>query len=98
VLHRLPEQIDPLKPDVVLVWCGADNSWNVEKAEDDVSPATWEDRMQRSLMRLRLYKLWRVWVHQEKIVADIAGQQFGDRLEHQNTGIVPAAHPGRRLG
>jgi hypothetical protein len=57
----VPAWLADYDPDVLIVWAGVNNAWN--SAEVDGAPASIRDRLDRILLRSRLYKLVRVQLH-----------------------------------
>jgi lysophospholipase L1-like esterase len=91
VRNRLPAQLDRLRPDVVLVWCGVNDVWN--RLEEDLPPGSLCSPVQSFVTGLRLTRLARVWLQSEEIEQqqDIAGHSFGDRPRFS---LVPGAPTG----
>jgi hypothetical protein len=67
VRRRLPANVARYGPDIVLVWCGANNVWNSSELEG-VDAATQLDAL---ALRSRLYRLLRVWQHDRAIEASV---------------------------
>jgi lysophospholipase L1-like esterase len=69
VRNRLPLWLSRYEPDVVIVWSGANDSWNVSELEDDA--ATLSTRLESLALRSRLYRLVRVRLHDLRLEADV---------------------------
>jgi hypothetical protein len=54
--NRLERQVMQLRPDLVMVWVGINNYWNVIEASGPESRATWQV-IRRALMPLKLFRL-----------------------------------------
>ncbi len=62
ILRRLPVWLSRGQPDVVLIWIGVNNAWNVADMDrDDVFV------LDEWLLRSRLYKTVRVWLHDHEL-------------------------------
>ena len=69
VRRRLPANVARYAPDIVLVWCGANDFWNTSELEGPgVRAAT---RLDALALRSRLYRLLRVWQHDRAIEASV---------------------------
>jgi lysophospholipase L1-like esterase len=58
VLERLPDQLATYRPDVVLVWAGMNNYWNLKGRDDDPERDRW--RVWRDLRLVRFLRLLRL--------------------------------------
>lgn len=56
VANRLERQVLQLRPDLVIVWVGINNEWNVVEASGPESEGSWA-AIRRGLMSLRLFRL-----------------------------------------
>jgi hypothetical protein len=54
--NRLERQMLQLRPDLVMVWVGINNHWNVVEASGPGSQGAWP-ALRRALMRLKLFRL-----------------------------------------
>jgi hypothetical protein len=61
VRNHLPAQVEKYRPDIVVVWGGANNTWNI--AEVDDQSATWRMWLASVVNRIRIYRFMRIWVH-----------------------------------
>ena len=80
VRHRLSLQLTRWEPDLVLLWCGVNNTWN--RAERTRKPSPLQ-RLDGLAVRSRVYRLARVWIHDWSMVR--AFELSGGRH------VVPAA-------
>jgi len=81
VRRRLPANVARYGPDIVLVWCGANNVWNSSEFEGaDVGAATQLDAL---ALRSRLYRLLRVWQHGRAIEASIDASVRSDGVRQE---------------
>jgi hypothetical protein len=64
VLHRLPVYVSLYQPDVVIVWCGINNAWNIS---EDGTMSGWRARLDGVASRFRLYRMVRVWLHDRQL-------------------------------
>jgi lysophospholipase L1-like esterase len=71
--HRVPDWLADYEPDVLIVWAGVNNAWN--SAEVDAAPTSIQDRLDRILLRSRLYKLVRVQLHSGELERQVEHQR-----------------------
>lgn len=74
--HRVPTWLARYEPDVLVVWAGVNNGWNTAET-GEASSGLLED-LDRWLLRSRVYKLARVWLHDrslERVVGSGAAGQ-----------------------
>jgi lysophospholipase L1-like esterase len=75
VRSRLSTLVGRLHPDVVIVWCGANDAWNrLETAAD----ASWRERLEGFAMRSRLYRLVVVALHDRSLAPDTEAANRAD--------------------
>jgi lysophospholipase L1-like esterase len=67
VRSRLPTFVGRLHPDLVIIWCGVNDSWN---RLEPSSSASWRERLQGLAMRSRLYRLLVVTLHDRSLERD----------------------------
>jgi len=67
--RRLPDYVSLYGPEVVVVWAGVNNSWNL--AEVDMKDSGWRVRMDAFAIRSRLYRLVRVRLHDLRLERDV---------------------------
>jgi hypothetical protein len=104
VANRLERQIAELRPDLVIVWVGINNSWNSTETEDWAVGGPWS-RLQRFALRSRLVRLALVaWVtrpgatpleptREERLAmrrGDLPGRR-GDRFERRDEPLTDDA-------
>src|SRR6185503_5004959 len=87
-------------PDVVIVWCGVNNSWN-RSGPDDVR-ASWKVRLDTWASRhVRLLRLARTWLHDRELdaeLAQLAGRAPEVMAERNADGTVASVIvPGRGI-
>jgi lysophospholipase L1-like esterase len=75
VRGQLRAALSQYRPDLVVIWCGADNAWN--RSESTAHPSDWSARLERASTQWRLYRLIRTWLHDRN-------------LEHAFDQVVPA--------
>ena len=63
LLNLLGVSLAHWNPDIVVVWCGVNNTWNNAERQAN-SWRTWLDAL---ALRLRLYRLARVWLHERAL-------------------------------
>jgi lysophospholipase L1-like esterase len=81
VRRRLPAHVARYGPDIVLVWCGANNVWNSSELEGTgVGAATQLDAL---ALRSRLYRLLRVWQHSRAIEASVGASVRSDGVRQE---------------
>lgn len=81
IRRRLPANVARYDPDIVLVWCGANNVWNSSELEGaDVGAAT---RLDALALRSRLYRLLRVWQHSRAIEASVGASVRSDGVRQE---------------
>jgi lysophospholipase L1-like esterase len=68
--HRLPAYAARYNPEVLIVWAGINNLWNL--AEIDDPEATWRTWLTARLHALRIYRFVRVWQHARSLEAAAA--------------------------
>jgi GDSL-like lipase/acylhydrolase family protein len=68
VRNRLSAQITKYRPDTVIVWCGANNTWNRAEVTADSRPSTW---LTDVLNASRLYRFVRVGIHDLRLERDL---------------------------
>jgi len=88
VRNRLGVNLARWRPDIVVLWCGVNNLWNnAERASTDPTTAldTWA-------LRLRTYKLVRVWLHDRQLAAGVRRDVEGGR--HR---LVPLGADGHEI-
>ncbi len=69
VLNRVPGQVRRHRASMVLVWVGVNDAWNL--TEIDAAPASRLRRLDGWATRSRLYRLWRVWLHEQWVKRDL---------------------------
>jgi len=85
VRNRLPMQVANYQPDVVVVWCGANNAWNHAEVDDGSSGmSAW---LEPIVGRSRLYRFTRVWLHDLWLERDF--QSLQRDLRSAATGRIP---------
>ena len=89
VRNRLPLNLARWEPDIVIVWCGLNNTWN--SAESDSRNLTgWLDRM---FLRLKVYKLVRVLMHDRSLYVaageHLSGQRHNLETVNRHSQRVP---------
>jgi lysophospholipase L1-like esterase len=67
VRNRLSAQIAQYRPDTVVVWCGANNTWNRAEVADDARPSTW---LSDVLNSSRVIRFVRVALHDLRLERD----------------------------
>ncbi len=76
VRNRLPLHLARWNPDLVLLWCGVNNTYNqLERANP--SPL---QRLDAFAWRARVYRLARVWVHDWTLVGEVEREISGGRM------------------
>ncbi len=68
VRHRLSLHLARWEPDLVLLWCGVNNTWN--RAEKTKRPSPVE-RLDGLAVRSRLYRLARVWINDWRMMREV---------------------------
>jgi lysophospholipase L1-like esterase len=86
VRNRLAAQIAKYRPDTVIVWCGANNTWNRAEATADSRPSTW---LSDVLNASRLYRFVRVGIHDLRLERDL--RTVGQDLRGTVSGRVTRA-------
>lgn len=89
VRNRLPLNLARWEPDIVVFWCGVNNAWN--SAESDAQTFTgWLDRL---FLRLKVYKLARVLMHDRSLYVaageHLSGQRHKLETVNRTTQRVP---------
>lgn len=64
VRERLPVWVRRYEPDVVLVWCGVNDAWNLTGARQSGGLSPWVDAL---LSRSKAYRFLAVWSHDRKL-------------------------------
>lgn len=84
VRNRLSRYAARYEPDLILVWVGQNNMWN--QAEVAGSDASWTTRLDGILYHIRLYRLVRVWLHDQSLgaVAAAINREQPTRKQQQN--------------
>ncbi len=81
VRRRLPANLARYAPDIVLVWCGANNFWNSSELEGaGVGAMT---QLDAHALRSRLYRLFRVWQHDRAIEASVGASVRSDGVRQE---------------
>lgn len=81
VRRRLPANVARYDPDIVLLWCGANNVWNSSELEKtDVGAVAQLDAL---ALRSRLYRLLRVWQHDRAIEASVGVSVRSDGVRQE---------------
>lgn len=78
VLEQLRSELPRYRPEVVIVWCGANNAWN--RSTTSRGRRTWRARLEEWALRLRVYRFVRVWASHrslDRLAAELgAGQRY----------------------
>ena len=74
VRNRLPVWLSRHAPDLVVVWVGINNSWNV--AEVERAPGAGSALLSGLATHSRLYRLVRVWLHDRRLERVVAGADW----------------------
>jgi lysophospholipase L1-like esterase len=86
VRNRLPQWIAELRPTVIVVVVGVNNTWN--EAGFRLPGEPWTSRLRQALLHLRLVRLVEVWRAHRALDATLDHNQlpFGDRPEYRLDG------------
>jgi lysophospholipase L1-like esterase len=87
VLNRLPLNVDRLSPDLVIVWCGINDAWNLSELSDD--PGGWAAWLDRVAVRSRLYRLLRVRLHDWRFERDLSAVQAKEGTRYRIASDAP---------
>ena len=69
VLNRVPGQVRRHQASMVLVWVGVNDAWNLTEVKLPSAPLL--VRLDGWATRSRLYRLWRVWLHERWVQRDL---------------------------
>lgn len=67
VRNRLPVNLARWQPDILILWCGVNNTWNNAEVETE----NWLKWLDGQLLWFRTYKFVRVFLHDRALAADV---------------------------
>jgi lysophospholipase L1-like esterase len=70
VRNRLDDNLSRFQPDLVILWVGVNDRWNL--AETDLDAASWWDRLDAAAGHSRVYRMLRVWRHDRELERGLA--------------------------
>jgi lysophospholipase L1-like esterase len=87
VRARLASAVARYDPDMVILWVGINDAWNL--TDVDASTQGWRTHLDAAAMRLRLYRLLRVWAHDRGLERDVVARvRPAVNVENESAGTV----------